>query len=355
MSNTYFYKDRPIFGMDIGFSSMKIMQLSEGEKQAQVVGYGVNRFDSNAIKDGVIVDPESVAKSALDLFKNHIVGNITTRRVALSVPAMRTFNRPVKLPLLGDKELQEAVRLEAEQYIPMPIDDLYLDFTVLRKTDKEADLFVVAVPKKIVDSHLTLARVLGLDAVALETTIGASSRLFYTAELNNDVPTILIDFGSKSTDVTIFDKTLVVTGTVTGGGDDFTAQISQKLGVTLEEADTIKTKYGLRHSKKQEQILATLQPMLEELLKETRKMVRYYEERYGPNAKIQQIVTMGGGANIPGLSDYMTDNLRLPVRMSDPWLHIGFSKLQPPSTVERSMYVTVAGLALIKPQEIFAP
>src|SRR3989344_5478473 len=355
MSNTYFYKDRPIFGMDIGFSSMKVMELNTVEKQAQVVGYGVGRFDSNAIKDGVIVDPQSVAKAALDLFKNHIVGKITTRRVALSVPAMRTFNRPVKLPLLSNKELEEAVRLEAEQYIPVPIDQLYLDFTVIRKTEKEVDLFVVAVPKKIVDSHLTLARMLGLDVVAIETTIGAAARLFYKAELNNDIPTILIDFGSKSTDVTIFDKTLLVTGTVTGGGDDFTDQIAKQLGVTTEEAHTIKTKYGLRHSKKQAEILATIQPTLDQLLKETRRMVRYYEERYGTNKKIEQIVTMGGGANVPGLSDYMTDNLRLPVRMSDPWLHIGFSKLQPPNIVERSMYVTVAGLALIKPQEIFAP
>lgn len=83
-------------------------------------------------------------------------------------------------------------------------------------------------------------------------------------------------------------------------------------------------------------------------------MIRYYEERYGADRKIKQLVTMGGGANMPGLSDYMTNALRMPVRMSDPWHHISFDHLQPPSDTELSMYITVAGLALMNPKEIFA-
>lgn len=353
MNNTYFYHDKPLFGFDIGFSTLKIMQLENIDKRPSVVGYGVSRFDHNAIKDGVIVEPETVAKAAYELFDKHLVGEITTRRATVSIPAMRTFVRTIKLPKLSSKELVEAIRMEAEQFIPVPVDELYMDYMIINRTDKEIELLAVAAPKRIVDSYMDTIRLIGLEPVAMETSIAATSRLFVHTDLS-DVPTVLIDFGSVSSDITIFDKTIVVTGTVGGGGDNYTDAVRDKLNVTRQEAHVIKSKYGLSYSKKQKDITEALTPMLEQMLKEVRRMIRYYEERYeGADRKIKQIVTMGGGANMPGLSDFMTSALRLPVRMSDPWHHVGFSKLQPPSDIERSMYVTAAGLALTSPREIF--
>ena len=352
MNSKYFYHDKPIFGLDIGFSSLKIMQIDCSGKQPRVTGYGVTQFDSNAVKDGMIINHEALAQAILDLFKNHLVGDITTRRVAMGIPTAHTFNRILKLPKLGSKELAEAVRLEAEQYIPMPVDQLYLDHMIINQTDKDMELYAVAVPQKIIDSYLLLTRLLGLEAVAMEPTTGATSRLFVTAD-RNDVATVLVDFGSISTDITIFDKTLIVTGTVDGGGDYFTNQIAKNFGVTTQEAHIIKTKYGLRYSKKQKEITEVLAPLLEQMVKEIKRVLRYYEERYGANRKIGQIVVMGGGSNVPGLSDYLTNTLRIPVRASEPWAHINFGKLQPPNSIEKSMYLTVAGLALVNPREIF--
>lgn len=348
----HFYHDKPTFGFDIGYSSLKAMQLDWSNKGPTISGYGVYDFDQKAVKDGLIVDPEIIAKAAQEMFKHHVIGDITTRRVILSLPAARTFNRVIKLPKLNPKELVEAIRTEAEQYIPVPIDELYLDYDIITKDDKEMGIFAAAVPKKIVDSYALLGRVMGLEIVAMETSIGAAGRLFMQTDLH-DVPTVLIDFGSVSSDITIFDKTLVVTGTVKGGGDDFTSLIAEQLNVTMEEAHVIKVKYGLDFSKKQREIAQALNPMLDRLLKEIRRMVRYYEERFGDEKKISQIVTMGGGANMPGLNEYLTEVLRLPVRMTDPWQHLRYGRLQPPSSTERSMYVTACGLALIKPKEIF--
>lgn len=82
-------------------------------------------------------------------------------------------------------------------------------------------------------------------------------------------------------------------------------------------------------------------------------MIRYYEERSASKSKIGQVITMGGGANMPGLSEHLTEALRMPVRLCDPWGSLDFSKLQPPSSVEKSMYVTVGGLSLIQPEELF--
>lgn len=351
-TDTNFYKDKPLFGLDIGFSSIKAMQIVPGKKRHSVVGYGINAFDSKAVDNGIIVNHESIAESIYDLFKNHLVGDITTRRVAMSVPAARTFVRLLTLPKLDEKDLDEAVRLEAEQYIPVSIDDLYIDYELSRETEKEQQLLVVAVPKRLIDSYAELAKVLGLELVVIETTLGSTGRLFRHTD-QQEIPTVLIDFGSVSADVTFYDKGLVVTGTIPGGGDDFTRQIMDNLKVTRQEAHVIKTKYGLGVSKKQKEIKAALDPTLQVIDKEMRRMIRYYEERSNSNKKIGQIVTLGGGANLPGLSEYLTDTLRIPVRSCDPWKNIDFDHLQPPSAMEKAIYITVAGLALLQPEEIF--
>ncbi len=353
MNKILFYKDKAVFGLDIGFSSIKVMQIERVGKKRVVGGYGVVNFDPSAVVDGVIKNPELLAKSAYELFKKNLVGDITTRRVALAIPAVRTFNRTVQLPKMGRKQLDQAIRLEAEQYIPLPLDSLYLDYEIIRQTDEALELLVVATPRTIIDSYISWIRLIGLEVAAIETTIGSGSRLFVQAE-DSSVPTVLIDFGSVSSDITVYDQTLVVTGTVPGGGDSFSSLIADSLNVTKQEAHVIKTKYGLGVSKKQKEISDSLSPLLEQHLKEIRRMIRYYEERSDTDRKIGQVVTMGGGANMPGLSEHLTNQLRLPVRMCSPWQKLNFGGLQPPSSVEKSMYITVAGLSLIEPGEIYA-
>jgi len=352
MNNTYFYHDKPLFGLDVGYSSAKAMQLDWSGKKRVVKGYGVTNFPSDYVSNGELKNPEGIANVIYGLFEKQLIGEITTRRVAISVPATRTFNRPITLPKLASKDIKEAVYLEAEQYIPIPLDELYIDYAVTGQTETELQLLAVAAPKKMIDSYVILARLLGLELVTLETSIAASSRLFEQAE-QSDSPTVLIDFGSIAADITVYHHDLVVTGAVPCGGDIFTDILADKLGVTKQEAHIIKTKYGLGVSKKQEQITAALNPTLTDLLKEIRRVIRYYEERASGNTKIEQVVTMGGGANMPGLSEFMTSSLRLPVRMCNPWENLAFGDLQPPNNTEKSMYVTVAGLSMINPTRIF--
>jgi type IV pilus assembly protein PilM len=353
MDNALLFKDKPVFGLDIGFSSLKAMEIGWHNKRPVVTGYGFEGFSPAAIRDGIITNPELLAQATYNLFAKNLVGDITTRRVALSIPATRAYNRNIQLPKLSHKELDEAIRLEAEQYIPIPLDELYLDYDIVSKTDSGTEVLVVAAPRKLIDSYLLFSKLVGLEVVAIETTISASSRLFVHTSRGTIPPTILIDFGSISSDITIYDQTLVVTGTAPGGGDSFTTLIAQRLGITLEEAGVVKTKYGLGVSKKQAEITEALTPILESLTKEIRRMIRYYEERSSANRKIAQAVTLGGGANMPGLSEYLTDKLRLPVRVCHPWEELHFGDLQPPNTVEKSMYITVAGLSLMRPKEIF--
>ncbi len=353
MNSGLFFKDKPIFGLDIGRGSLKVMQLDTRGKTPKVVGFGLATFDPTAMRDGIIVKPEAIAKAANDLFRHHLVGDITTHRVAVAVPIARSFTRAISLPKLARKELVEAIELEIEEYLPEAKEALCMDFASFKESSDKTEVLAVAVTRKIVDSYLLLGRMLGLETVLVRTTIDGAARMFGEDEQSN-IPTLLIDFGSLSADISVYDsKTPVVTGIAPGGGDIFTDLIAKKLNINHQEAHIIKTKYGLNVSKKQKQIVEALQPTLAQVVREMRRMIRYYEERYGTERKISQVIAMGGGANMPGLTDYLTSELRLAARSCDPWLYFNANHLQPPNRAERSLYTTVAGLALIKPKDIF--
>jgi type IV pilus assembly protein PilM len=354
-----FFHDKPLFGLDIGHGSLKVMQLAPRpvknppkNYRPRVIGYGFAAFDKAAQEDGVVVQPEVIAKAAQELFKHHLNGDITTQRVALAIPAYRTFTRSLKLPKLKPSQLDAAIQLEVEQYISLPLEELYLDYEVVKQTADATELFVVAVPRTIVDSYLELAEILGLETILIEPTLSSSARLF-ALDPQSDVPSIIIDFGSQSSDISIFDRHILVTGTVQGGGESFTHSIVQALGVDLQEAGLIKTRYGLSVSKKQAAIKKALDPTLQEIVKEIHRMMRYYEERYGSERPIGQIIMLGGGANMPGLSEYLTEALRLAVRHSDPWEYFNYKGLELPSEADKPMYATVAGLGLANPLEVF--
>jgi type IV pilus assembly protein PilM len=352
----HFYKDKPVFGLDIGHGTLKVMQLEDLKKKTRISGYGIAKFDIHAIDDeGVIVDYKPIATAMRDLFKRHLVGQITTRRAAIALPSYRTFSRSIQLPKLNDSELHDAVALEVEQYIPIPMQDLYLDYMVTARSATNMELFVVAVPKKIVDSYLVLAKALGLEVVLVEPAMASCARLFAN-DSQSDVPAVIIDFGSLTADISIYNKNILATGTVAAGGLVFTEAISKSLRITLEEAGDIKTKYGLDVSKVQKEVRKALDPSLQKMVTEIRRVLRYYDERYAGKNTIGQVIMLGGGSNMPGLGNYLTDELKMPVRTQNhPWASFEHEGVRPPAEADRLMFATVAGLSLLDPEEVFRP
>jgi len=350
----HFYADKPVFGLDIGRSSLKVMQLDHTNKRPAIAGYGTADFDVQDMKDGVIVKPEAIAAVMLELFKNKLVGEISTRRVAMALPGYRTFTRSIQLPKLGQEELFEAVQLEVEQYVPVPLQELYLDYTITSQTNDRSEVFVVAVPRKIVDSYLVLANSLGLEPILIEPTMTAGAR-FFARDKHSDITSAIIDFGSLTATISIYDKTILATSAVSAGGLVFTEAIRNRLGVSQKEAGDIKTKFGLDVSKYQKAVEESLEPSLGKVVTEVRRMLRYYEEHYPGVGSINQIVTLGGGANMPGLSEYLTNALKVPVRTHEhPWAVFDFDKNHgQPAVADRLMYATVAGLSLLDPKGAF--
>lgn len=342
------YTDKPVFGFDIGRSSIKIMQVDGNTKgKSQVVGYGVTSFDPNAIQKGVIVDFEAVAKATKELFDSHFIGTLTTKRVAFSIPNEYSFSRVLSLPNMSSKELKAAVLSEASRTIPLKNEDLYTDYEIGSEVGGNLqEIQLIATPKDIVDSFITLSDILDLEVAIVETNIAAVSRIVTHAEGDNIV-SMIIDLGSTVADLSIYDGTTVrITGTADCGSEKLTSLIAKKLAVSPSQAHTIKARYGLEPSKKQGEIQDSIKPELDKLLGEIRKMLRYYNERAVDGLEIGQIIMLGGGANLPGLSGYITNEIRIPTRLCDPWQNITFGGLQAPHQLETTVYTTAAGLSL---------
>ncbi|MEX0881355.1 MAG: type IV pilus assembly protein PilM [Candidatus Saccharimonadales bacterium] len=358
ISGPSFRRREPLFGMDIGHSSLKVMQLEAGagkNKSPRVVGYGSSyRYAVNSITGGVIVDYKALSEALHDLFDRGLAGTISSRNVACTIPMSHSFSRPLKLPAMDDDDLKQAVHLEAEQYIPVAPENLYIDYDVVRRDDKNIDILVVATPKNIIESYMKFLESMGLEPVALEPTMNATARIFGMADPANDQPTVLVDFGAEATDIAVYDKTLFVNSTVQGGSNTMISLIAQNLGISREEAFKVKNEEGLKLSGHLRDIGKAVKPTLDNLLREIHKIVRYYDDRVAVGGrKISQAIMTGGGTNMPGLSDYLAEELGIPVRMLDPWSKINFGPLTPPDELERSMFITVAGEAVLDMSEVF--
>jgi type IV pilus assembly protein PilM len=351
-----FYHDEPFFGLDIGHSSMKVMQLERGrDNSARVLGYGVsNYYREGTIEKGVIMDLESLAQAMHELFAERLVGIISTHRVACSVPTSYTFSRPLTLPPMDKKQIEDAIHLEAEQYIPVPIDQLYLDYDISHQDESGLDVLMVATPKKVVDSCINFLNAVGLQPISMEPTMNASARLFNMADVRREEATVLVDFGSVAVDVAIFDQGMFVNSTIEGGSDTLTKLIAEHMEISQSEAYVIKSKYGISPHSDMPSVGRAAKPILDSLVKEIKRIIRYYDDRAAKrHRKITQIITTGGGATIKGLNDFLSDQLDLPSHRLDPWQKIDFSGLQAPSDLARSMYITVAGEAVLTPGELF--
>lgn len=352
--NEIFYHDKPLFGLDIGHSTIKAMQVEKGPgKMPAITGYSISEFAPDAIRNGEILKPEVLAEAMHNLFEINMVGTINSRRVVCALPTSHTFSRPMKLPPMDQSDIVEATQLEASQYIPVPLDSLYLDYEITSRTDQGLEVLLVATPRKIVDSYLNLLKSLKLEPVVFEPSINAASRLLQMAGKAAAEPSILVDFGSVTTDIAVFDKTLLVSSTVNAGGDNLTGLIARGLHMSESQASDLKHQFGIAFSEKQQRIVDAIKPQLDSLIREIQKSIRYHSERAAKSgSRIAKVITLGGGAMMPGLNHYLSIELRLPCESFDPWQMVSFGSLTPPAEADRSMYITVAGEAIIDPMEV---
>ncbi|MBI3889874.1 pilus assembly protein PilM, partial [Candidatus Saccharibacteria bacterium] len=178
----------------------------------------------------------------------------------------------------------------------------------------------------------------------IEPAINAVARILKSTE-EGHLPTVIVDIGAANTDIAVLDGSIRITGGIGTGGNTFTLDIAKKLSVTLENAHQLKVLNGLAPGARQEKITAALRPALRGIITETRKVIRYYNERLSNDRRLEQVLVVGSGSNVPGIGEYFTNELVMPARTANPWQQLDFGQLPQPAKQFRSRYITVAGLS----------
>lgn len=343
-----FHHDQPPIGIDIGQTGIKVVFIDE--KKWKVLAYGSIDLDPGKLQSSLNGNGDYIVEKMRELLDKRIQGKLRGNQVAISVPTNRTYSRTLSIPLDAENHLDEAMQLEAEQYIPVPASELNIDYQVIERTPEGLNILMSAVPRKLVDALVSIYQRAELDVVFAEPAISSVARLLTKTE-EGHLPTIIIDIGASSTDVAILDKTVRATGGVNVGGNSFTLALSKKLKLSLEQAHQMKVIHGLAPGEKRARIESTLEPLLNSIADEAQKLMRYYAERVSSERKIEQILLVGGGSNVPGLGDYFTNHMIMPARVASPWQVLDFGNLPQPSRQFKPRYITATGLACIKTSE----
>lgn len=346
-----FFQDKPIIGLDISQTGIKVMAVNP--KKWLVLGYGSIDLDPAKIQKSLEVEHDYLAENIKALIGEKLVGSLPSNHTVIGVPTSRSFSRTFTIPAHAEKTLADAVEVEADQYIPIPTSALYIDYEIIERTKKDVTVVMSAVPRVLVDNCLAASEAAGLRPIMVEPGINSVARVLEATE-EGHLTTLIIDIGPASTDIAVLDGGAIrVSGGLGIGGNTFTLDIAKKLNVALENAHQLKVLSGLSPGPRQVKITNALQPSLQRILVEVRKVIRYYTERINDDRKLEQVLIVGGGSNVPGIGDFFTNELVMPARLASPWQHLDFGKLPQPNKQFRPRYIAVAGLASVKHGEIW--
>jgi type IV pilus assembly protein PilM len=351
------------FGLDINDSSFKVIKLRKKRGFLQPVSYNEKDIASGIIKDGIIKDENAFVKNIKDLLAGVKGEKLRTKYVVASLPEEKSFSQVIQMPKMEKEELKSAVVFEAENYIPLPADQMYLDFQVIDPIVDHLDhldVLIVAIEKTIVDSYVSCFKKSGLIPLAFEVETQAIARALVEGETSL-APLVLIDFGGDSTDFIVFSgNSIRFTCSIPVSSQQITEAISKELGIGPKEAEKVKLKYGVGKEKSDSKSVAVSKiagSVLEGLAVEVKKYLNFYldhdfHQHLPQKTAVKKIILSGGGADLKGIDEFLKLKLKIPVEFGNPWVNFpaGSKKFLIPEVQKKSLsFVTALGLALREP------
>lgn len=360
------------FGLDISDLSLKIIKLKKKQKGLALASFGTAEIKPGIIEEGEIKDEESLAKIIKNALTKVKGEKLKTKYVIASLPEEKAFLQVIQMPKMSIEDLKSAVIYEAENYIPLPAEQVYLGSQIIQPICSHLDHFdvlIAALPKKTINPYVSCLKKVGLKPLALEIESLAVVR----ALIENEAtawPVLLIDFGQTRTSFIIFSgRSVRFTSSIPVSGQHFTKIISKALKIKMTKAEELKKKWGLEEKIKfgirdrktvkiieRGKIFEALIPALVDLIEQIRKYLAYYQshashEHLPVNSQggVKKVLLCGGGANLKGLPNFLALELKLPVEISNPWVNIlpEFLKETRQLPFEKSLgYTTALGLAL---------
>ncbi|MBU0534761.1 MAG: type IV pilus assembly protein PilM [Patescibacteria group bacterium] len=341
----------PIIGLNIGKRSFRAVELDF--KKDKII---LNNF-GNYSNPKVSMDPNSqddldMVSQSLEQFFSEV--GFSSSDIITSVNETNVFMRIIKLPAMNDKELKSSIKFEAEQYIPLPLDQVNVSYQKLEQdfSDKgKMSVQIVAARKDIVEKYVEILRKAKLTPKAIEPETIALGRVLGDTK-ENPSGTMILEMGySNSLIVVCYGGFVRFTRAIPIGGDVITKTIMQSLSLDYEQAEEYKKVYGLDDFQGEGKVAAVIKPVIDNLILEVQRAAVFFTN-HNPSASIKRVVLSGGTALMPNLLSYVANKLDLEVMLANPLNNIEISpKLEKQKQTiidEAPLYSSVIGLALRK-------
>ena len=333
------------FGLDIGSYNLKVVQLAKRGKELQLVSFGSGPSTHKGLVSEAEADFNALAEA---IKKLHREAKMTTKNVTTALPQDQVFTRTVNLPPLSEEELKSAIKWEAEQYVPIPLEEVTLAHQIVGEikidTRQKTQVLIVAAPKRLIEKTLKVLKAAGLNPVGLETEIVALARSLVPPD--GEIA-LVVDLGAKATDMAVVEKGLVVySRSIATAGEALTRSIATGLGLDPTQAEAYKKAYGADPQKLEGKVREAIGPILAVMVKEIEKTIAYY---YTETKKtVNRIILSGGTAGLPEVVSLMASQLSLEIQVGDPFVQIKMEDTLKKqfSQAQSSFYAVAVGLAM---------
>jgi type IV pilus assembly protein PilM len=354
-------KGQSVLGIDIGSSSIKVVQLRKKGARAVLETYGelaLGPYANLSIGRATSLSSESISVALTDLLKE---SGTTTKSAGLSIPLGSSLTTIIELPNLGGKEMDAIIPIEARKYIPVPITEVSLDWWIIPKNhDRDApgtsgkgmiekvDVLVIAIHNNVIQRYQEISGKSQVATSFLELEAFSTIRAVASGDIT---PIMIFDMGAASTKLYVVEHGVVKSShTINRGSQDITVGLSKALDISTEKAEQLKRTVGLSPLPEHKQIAEVIMLTLEYVIDETRRVLVNYERKN--NVNVTKVILTGGGVLLNNFFPLVKTSFESEVIYANP-----FTKLETPAFLGKILeqagpeFTVAIGLALRKLQE----
>lgn len=316
-------------GVDIGTNSIKVVEIAKSSKGPRLLNYGIleNRGYLERVNEAIQTSSLSLSsRETADMLRMLFnKAGFKSSKVIASIPAFASFVTFIEIPEMPDAEMFNALKFQIPRYIPLPIEKTNIDWIKVgeSKDDKgvvKQQILLTAVPNDRVAKYQEIFKLADLDLRMLEVE---SLSLVRATVRNDPEPSVMVDIGSRSTNIIISQNgSLKYSSQTDYAGLSLTQAITTGLGIDLKRAEELKKQRGIIVRAEEYELSTLTLPFLDAIISEVSRAKASYEK--GANSPIKKIILAGGGANLLGLPKYIEDQLGLIVEIGDPFRGVSY-------------------------------
>jgi len=319
-------RKKNVIGLDIGSSSIKVVELVEGKSGFKLQNLGISPLPPEAIVDGALMDSVTIIDTIRELLST---SKVKTKDVVTSVSGHSVIVKKISLPFMTEAELEESIRWEAERYVPFDINDVNIDFQIFGSNPENPevmDVVLVAAKKDIINDYVSVIMEAGLNPVIIDIDAFAlENMLEINYEIGKDDVVAIANVGASTTNINILKNNLSrFTRDVFKGGNQITEDIQRQLHVDYDEAEKIKvgSKLDVASRSLVQNLLKTAS---ESLAVEIRNSLDFFQSTT-TYEKVGKLYLSGGGSKIKDFDLILQEETGIPVDVVNPFNKVEYSE-----------------------------